>query len=104
MEIFCCPYASQAPPGAHKKSQTAVWLGDAGRKRPGSDYCSKDMTIEDMLLLCFSIAVPACSSICDEVMFELSVAKSTSMMRPVAACIAKPDCGLAFFMRARWRL
>ena len=45
------------------------------------------MTIEDMLLLCFSIAVPACSSICDEVMFELSVAKSTSMMRPVAALV-----------------
>ena len=45
------------------------------------------MTIEDMLLLCFSIAVPACSSICDDVMFELSVAKSVSMMRPVAALV-----------------
>ena len=45
------------------------------------------MTIDDMLLVCFSIAVPACISIWFEVIFALSEAKSTSMMRPVAACV-----------------
>jgi hypothetical protein len=49
-----------------------------------TDYCSSDMTIEDWLLLCLSIAVPACSSIWLDVMLADSVAKSTSMMRPVA--------------------
>src|SRR3954469_1302499 len=56
--------------------------------QPGSvHYCSSDMTIEDMLLVCFSIAVPACSSIWFEVMFDDSVAKSTSVIRPVAALV-----------------
>src|SRR5471032_899350 len=40
-----------------------------------------------MLLLCFSIAVPACSNIWFDVMFELSAAKSVSSRRPVAACV-----------------
>jgi hypothetical protein len=45
------------------------------------------MTIDDIWLVCFSMAVPACISICLAVMFELSVAKSVSMMRPVAALL-----------------
>ena len=51
------------------------------------DYCSNDMTIEDMLLVCFSMAVPACINIWFEVMFDDSVAKSTSMIRPAAAWV-----------------
>ena len=46
-----------------------------------------DMTIDDMLFVCFSMAVPACISIWFDVMLDDSVAKSTSMMRPVAACV-----------------
>lgn len=45
------------------------------------------MTIDDMLFDCFSMAVPACISIWFEVMFDDSVAKSTSMMRPAAAWV-----------------
>jgi len=60
-----------------------VWL--AFGKYSYWNYCSSDMTIEDMLLVCFSIAVPACISIWFDVMLYDSVAKSTSMMRPVAA-------------------
>ena len=49
-----------------------------------ADYCSSDSTIEDMLLVCLSIVVPACSSIWLEVTFDNSVAKSTSIRPPVA--------------------
>jgi hypothetical protein len=37
-------------------------------------YCSSDSVSCDMLPLCLSIAVLACSSICFEVMFALSLA------------------------------
>lgn len=37
-------------------------------------YCISDRTSCDMLLLCFSIEVLACSSICLEVMLAVSVA------------------------------
>ena len=53
----------------------------------GQDYCSSDMTIDDIWLVCLSMAVPACISIWFEVIFALSEAKSTSMMRPVAAWV-----------------
>ena len=64
-------------------------MDDPGRSvgREGGHYCSSDMTIDDMLFDCFSMAVPACSSIWLEVMFDDSVAKSTSMIRPVAASV-----------------
>ena len=53
----------------------------------GPDYCRSDMTIDDIWLVCLSIAVPACISIWLEVIFALSDAKSTSMIRPVAFCV-----------------
>jgi hypothetical protein len=68
---------------ASKKANRKVGLW----KELVRDYCSRDMTIDDMLLVCFSMAVEACSSIWFEVMSALSEAKSTSMMRPVAALV-----------------
>src|SRR5471030_2969810 len=73
-----------------KGNRIAGWLlasCSVARSGRGYDYCSKEITSDEMLLLCFSIAVPACSSIWLDVMFELSAAKSVSSRRPVAAWV-----------------
>ena len=82
-----------APPPSHagekKANRNAGWLLLAlFRKRNRSlYYCSRDMTSDEVLFDCFNIAVPACSSIWLDVMFDDSAAKSVSMMRPVAALV-----------------
>lgn len=69
------PVYVKKPDGAEAPSGFTLPPPGRGIRHPVPDaYCSSDMTIEDMLLDCFSMEVPACISICLAVMLALSVA------------------------------
>ena len=74
-----CPFRDTSVAGQKKASRTdgRGWLSllhtDPGGCVPrGEGYCISDMTSWDMLELCLSIEVPACMSICLEVMLAVS--------------------------------